>query len=83
MVERKKRPKKSSTFTGKSGIVCFECGGVGHTAAFHRKYLQNKPATEDSNEASAQLADVDTSEEDEDAETAGADADADDDEDDE
>ncbi|KAG6576248.1 Zea mays Retrotransposon Opie-2 [Phytophthora cinnamomi] len=59
-------------------IVCFECGGEGHTAAFHRKYLRNEPVSEDSNEASAQLADVDNSEEDEDVETAGADVDDDD-----
>ncbi|GMF42830.1 unnamed protein product [Phytophthora fragariaefolia] len=83
VVERKKKPKNPGTFAGKSGIGCFECGGDGHTAAFHRKYLRIKPADEGSKEASAQLADADNSEEDEEVETAGADVDDDENEDDE
>ncbi|GMF44009.1 unnamed protein product [Phytophthora fragariaefolia] len=79
----KEKPKNPGTFAGKSGIVCFECGGDGHTAAFHGKYLRNKPADEGIKEASAQLADADNSEEDEAVETVGADADDDENEDDE
>ncbi|GMF25386.1 unnamed protein product [Phytophthora fragariaefolia] len=75
VIERKKKHKNLSLFAGKSGIVCFECGGVVHTAAFHRKYPQNKSANEGSNEASAQLATVDSSEEAEAVDTAVADVD--------
>ncbi|KAJ8548826.1 hypothetical protein ON010_g10844 [Phytophthora cinnamomi] len=62
VVERKKKPKSSSTPSGKTAVVCWECGGTGHTQAFHQKFLQSrKTDVAGESKASAQLANEDSS----------------------
>jgi hypothetical protein len=55
VVERKKKPNHSNTSSSKPTITCWDCGGTGHTQAFHRKFLNRKVEDTTKPDASAQL----------------------------
>jgi hypothetical protein len=68
VVERKKRVKfnhapGSDNGSSKNDMICYECGGKGHTAAYCRKYLQKNVKGGAENGGSAQLAEADSDDE--------------------
>lgn len=55
VVERKKKKPANTVNNRRASFTCYECGQNGHTAAYHRKYLSGKDASE-SNQAQANQA---------------------------
>ncbi|KAE8960111.1 hypothetical protein PR002_g30322 [Phytophthora rubi] len=54
--------KNTNISSTKSGIICWECGGTGHTQAFHQKFLtrQVKAKADDDAGANALIANEDS-----------------------